>query len=310
LNLDIPIENAVMTMPNFFIIGAPKSGTTTLHYVLDQHPDVYMSPVKEPGFFWAYGEEVNLQGPSELLLRHRVVSDLDDYTKLFDGITTEKAIGESSASYMFHPRSPKLIYRSIPHAKLVFILRQPADRAFSSFTQYLRDGVEPCSEFAEAVAQEKQGLRDHWTFGRHLNYGFYYNAFQRYLKYFTRQQMHISLFEDLKEDPHRLLSDLFRFLEVRDDFVPDLSHQHNVSGVIRNPLLRGFWTRSNRLRAIIRPLTNQWMRHTFAEWVFRSVDKPVFSQELRSDLTEYYRKDIELLEDFLQRDLGNWLEVN
>ncbi|MBN1147698.1 MAG: sulfotransferase [Anaerolineales bacterium] len=299
-----------MTMPNFLIIGAPKSGTTTLHYILDQHPEIYMSSIKEPGFFWAYGEEIDLQGPSRLLLKHRIIRDFDDYVRLFDGVTTEKAIGESSASYMFHLRSPELIHQFIPHAKLIFILRQPADRAFSSYTQYLRDGVEPCSEFAEAVAQEKQGLRDHWTFGRHLQYGFYYRALQRYLNYFTRQQMHISLFEDLKNDPQGLLSDIFRFLGVSDDFVVDLSHQHNVSGVIRNPLLRFFWTRSNRLRAVFRPLTNQWMRHTFAEWVFRSVDKPGFSQELRLDLIEYYRKDIELLQDFLHRDLSSWLNAS
>lgn len=295
-------------LPNMIIVGAPKGGTTTLHYVLAQHPEVFMSEIKEPGFFWSYGQEVRLHGPSAILLKHRVISQLESYQALFEGVTSEKVVGESSASYMFHPRSPQLLHQFIPNAKLVFILRQPADRAFSSYTQYLRDGVEPCSDFAEAVEQEKQGLRDHWTFGRHLQYGFYHQAFQAYLEYFDSQQMHISLFDDLRSDPYGLMKGLFQFLEVDNTFVPDMTHHHNVSGVIGNPLIRAFWIQTNRLRAAIRPLTTQKMRHTFSEWVFSSAKKPEFSPELRLELTEYYRKDIEQLQNFLGRDLSQWLE--
>ena len=296
-----------MPLPNLIIVGAPKGGTTTLHYVLDQHPEIFMSKIKEPGFFWAHGQDVQLRGHSAILLRHRVIDNLDQYQELFENGTKAKIIGESSASYMFHPRSPGLIHQFIPNARLIFILRQPAERAFSSFAQYLRDGVEPCTDFAEAVEQERQGLRDHWTFGRHLQYGHYHVALKRYLEYFDRSQMHISLFDDLKQDGQGFMRDLFRFLEVDDTFAPDMSHRHNVSGVIRNPVLRLFWTKTNRLRAVIRPLTTQKMRHAFSERVFRSLDKPHFSPGLRAELTAYYRADIEQLQDFLGRDLSHWL---
>ena len=297
-----------MPMPNMIIVGAPKGGTTTLHYVLAQHPEIFMSEIKEPGFFWAYGQEVRLQGPSSILLKHRVINQLESYQALFEGVTSEKVIGESSASYMFHPRSPELIHQFIPGAKLIFILRQPADRAFSSYTQYLRDGVEPCSDFADAVEEEQQGKRDNWTFGRHLQYGFYYAALQCYLEYFERQQMHISLYDDLHDDPDGLLRSIFHFLDVDQDFVPDLTHRHNVSGVIANPLMRLFWTQTNQLRAAIRPLTTQKMRHAFSEWVFSSAKKPAFAPELRQELTQYYREDIEQLQEFLDRDLSRWLD--
>ena len=297
-----------MVMPNFLIIGAPKSGTTTLHYVLDQHPEIYMSAVKEPGFFWAYGEPVDLRGPSALLLKHRAISDLDAYQRLFAGVTTERAIGESSARYLFQPRSPALIYEFIPHARLVVSLRNPAERAFSSFSQYLRDGVDPCPDFAQAVAHERQGLRAEWTFGRHLESGFYYAAIQRYLVFFSRQQLHISLFEDLKDDPLGLVRSLCEFLEVDGGFEPDMSHRHNVSGVIRNPVLRWIWTRTNRLRAAVRPLVGLRLRHLVSEWFYRDVEKPDFPPELRAELTEYYRQDIEQLQGLIQRDLSHWLE--
>jgi len=297
-----------MTLPNMIIVGAPKSGTTTLHYALDQHPEIFMSRIKEPGFFWAYGDEVELKGPSAILLRHRVINDLGQYMQLFRDVNDEHVVGESSASYMFQPRSPGLISQFIPNSKLIFILRQPAERAFSSYTQYLRDGVEPCSSFWEAVLEEQQGQRDHWTFGRHLKYGFYCAALQQYLNCFKREQIFISLYDDLKQNPLKLFKSIFQFLEVEENFQPDLSHHHNVSGVISKPLMRFFWTNTNKLRAFIRPLINQRLRHAFSEWVFRSTEKPEFPEKLKYELTEFYREDVEQLQDYIHRDLSHWLK--
>jgi len=297
-----------MTLPNFLIIGAAKGGTTTLHYVIDQHPEIYMSPMKEPSFFWAYGSQVRLVGPGAEVLKHRYVDDFNQYQKLFAGVTTEKAIGESSVRYLAHPSAPASIHKFIPQAKLVLVLRQPADRAFSAFMHYLRDGMEPCSDFSEALAQDRQGLRDQWTFGRYLKEGAYCTAIKRYLEYFHRDQMHISLFEDLKDNPQDLLRTLFEFLDVDDTYKADMSHQHNVSGVISNSLLRTVWTRSNPLRALVRPLLSERLRHAAFEVVIRDLEKPDYSPELRADLTDYYREEIEGLEEILQRDLSHWLE--
>lgn len=295
-------------MPNFLIIGARKSGTTTLHYVLDQHPEIFMSPTKEPAFFWAHGEEVELQGPMALLLKHRVIHDLDHYQQLFDGVTTEKAVGESTSRYLTDSRSPSLIHQFIPRAKLIAILRHPADCAFSKYTQYLRDGVETCTDFGEVLTQERQGLRDYWTFGHYLREGFYHAALTRYMEFFDPEQIHVSLFEDFVEAPMGLTRNIFRFLEVDENYLPDLSQRHNVSGVIRNPAKRFFWTRSNSLRAAVRPLVSLRMRHLFSEWVFRDLEKPQFPPALRAELTEHFRGDIERLQDLLGRDLSHWLE--
>jgi hypothetical protein len=297
-----------MTLPNFLIIGAPKGGTTTLTRVLDQHPGIFMCPVKEAGFFWAYGEPIELHGPGTGMLEHRVVNDLDRYQALFDGVTSEKAIGEVSVRYLSHVRSPELIYRFIPQAKLIVSLRQPADRAFSSFTRNLRDGLEPSSSFAEALTQEKMGLRNNWIFGRYLNKGFYYASLERYLTYFDYKQFHISLFEDLRDTPKELLSSIYKFLGVDENFEVDMSQRYNVSGIIRNPALRQIWTRSNRLRTVIRPLLSDRLRRSVFEWFIRDLEKPSFPPELRAELTEYFREDIEKLQDLIKRDLGHWLE--
>lgn len=297
-----------MVMPNLLVIGAAKGGTTSLHYAFDQHPEIFMSPMKEPSFFWAYGRDIRLLGPGAEVMKHRYVDTLESYQKLFARATAYKAVGESSVRYLCHPPAPQRIHQFLPQVKLVVILRQPAERAFSSFAHYRRDGIEPCDDFSEAIAQDRQGLRDGWTFGRYLSEGFYFQALQRYLQYFDRGQMHISLLEDLQTDSQALMRSIFQFLGVDDSFGVDLSHQHNVSGVIRNPLKRWLWTRSNPLRAAIRPLLSERFRHRASEWVIRDVEKLSFSPQLRAELTDYYRQDIEQLQGLLGCDLSHWLK--
>ncbi|MEW5871972.1 MAG: sulfotransferase [Chloroflexota bacterium] len=294
-------------LPNFLVIGAPKAGTTSLFYYLDQHPEVYMCPMKEVGFFWAYGG-FQPKGPGNERLRNRVISDQARYEALFQGVKDEKAIGEASVRYLASPNSPELIRRFIPGAKLIVSLRQPADRAFSAFVHNLTDGVEPCTDFAEALEQEKQGQREGWTQARYFQNGRYATSLKRYLEYFDRGQLHISLFEDLRDEPLSLMSDIYTFLGVRADFKPDTTHRYNVSGLIRNPLLRVLWARLSKLRAAVRPFFSPRARYQVAEWVMQDTVKPKFSPELRVELTEYYRDEIEQLQELLQRDLSAWLK--
>jgi hypothetical protein len=296
-----------MTLPNFLVIGAPKAGTTTLNYALGQHPQIYMSPVKEAGFFWADGQQIDFQAPGAINLRNRLVTDLASYQALFDGAAGQPAIGESSVRYLASPQSPGLIRQFIPAARLIASLRQPADRAFSEYSHQLRDGIEPCQSFAEAIQQEHRGERDHWMACRYLPLGFYARSLKRYLKLFDRSQIHISLLEDLQTDPQGLLRGLFRFLEVDQSFTPDLSHKHNVSGVIRNPVVRLIWTRSKNIRAGLRRFTPPQFRHAASEWVIQDLVKLPFPPDLRLELTEYYRQDILQLQDLIQRDLSGWL---
>jgi hypothetical protein len=297
-----------MSLPTFLIIGAPKAGTTTLHYVLSQHPEVYMCPLKEAGFFWAYGQPVNLQGPGAEKLRNRLVTRLEDYENLFKDAKKAKAVGESSVRYLASLAAPQNIRQFIPDARLIVTLRQPAERAFSAFAHNQRDGLEPSHDFAQAIAEDRTGKRDGWQFCRYLDRGFYYASLKRYLEYFDRSQLHISLLEDLVQDPQRLMRGLFQFLEVDGDFTPDLSHKHNTSGVIRNPALRTLWTRTNRLRVALRPYLPPRMRHAAFEWVIQDLEKLPFPPDLRAELTEYYRQDILQLQDLIRRDLSHWLK--
>ena len=132
-----------MAMPNFLIIGAMKSGTTALYYYLEQHPQVYMSPVKEPNFFCS---EENSDGD--------FATRLGAYQDLFRDVSGEKAIGEASHCYLYEPEAAARIQEYITDAKLIAVLRDPVDRAYSHFLHMVRNGSEPLTDFALALREE------------------------------------------------------------------------------------------------------------------------------------------------------------
>jgi hypothetical protein len=218
-----------LTMPNFFIVGAQKAGTTSLYHYLNQHPQVYMSPRKEPHFFEGMHSEFRRPGR-----RSTPVSTLAEYQALFEVASDERAIGEASASYLYSPRAPGLIKDSVPDARIIAILRNPADRAYSNFLYCVQVGREPLGNFAEALQAEEARTRDKWgPLWYYKQKGFYYAQVKRYFDTFGRDRVGVWLYEDLRNDTFGILGEVFRFLGIDERFVPDASFEYNPSGIPR-----------------------------------------------------------------------------
>src|SRR5581483_6498173 len=146
-----------MPLPSFLIIGAAKSGTSSVFAWLGQHPEIYTSPIKGPCFFaFDEGARVRVAGPGDQAVFDRhVVTDPVAYRRLFDGVTpAHRAAGEASVLYLYAPAAAARIARTIPDVRLIAILRNPVERAFSSFQHLRRDGREPLADFAEALRAE------------------------------------------------------------------------------------------------------------------------------------------------------------
>ena len=179
--------------PNFFVIGAGKAGTTSLYYYLKQHPEIFMSRFKEPKFFALEGHTLDFKGPYDDRICRGTTTDLVDYLQLFEQVKEESAIGEASTIYLGDARAPGAIAHRVPDAKVVAILRHPAERAFSAFQHLLRDGYEPLSSFEEALDAEPQRAADGWYV--QYNYkgrGFYGRHLQRYFDRFNPAHIHPS----------------------------------------------------------------------------------------------------------------------
>lgn len=304
-------------MPNFLVIGAQKAGTTALYNHLKQHPQVYMSQIKEPHFFAYEGEKLNFQGPRDLeVMKHMVVSDLGDYEALFAGVSGEKAAGEASAMYLYSKKAPKRIRHYVPQVKLVAVLRDPTERAYSSFLHMIRDGREPLSDFGEALDVEQERIRENWgPIWHYRRMGFYHEQLSRYYETFEPGQIKVYLYEDLNDDPSGVLRDLYSFLGVDDSFVPDVSARYNASGVPRNERLHAlhhFLLRPNPVKAALKPFLPRKLRQGLRANLVntlrnRNLVKPPLPEEARRRLVEEYREDITKLQGLIGRDLSGWL---
>lgn len=299
-----------MTMPNFLIIGAAKSGTTSLYYILKQHPEVFMSPVKEPHFFSHQGARPAFRGPGDSLTMNRnAITTIKDYRGLFRGVTNEKAIGEASTSYLYTPKAPDRIKQQIPEARLIAMLRNPVDRAYSAFMHLSRDGREPHADFARALEEEQRRIGDNYApLWQYTKIGMYASQVERYFKTFDRSRIKIYLYDDYKADAGAVVRDMFRFLGVDESYPVNLRLQHNVSGAPKNRLINSLLSRPTRLRSALRLVLPQPVRHVALQVRNRNLVKRPLPPDIRNHLNGVFREDILKLQDLIERDLSVWIK--
>ncbi|MBP0018239.1 MAG: sulfotransferase [Cyanobacteria bacterium SBLK] len=302
-----------MTLPNFLVIGTPKSGTTSLYHYLNRHPQIYMSPVKEPNFLAFVEKPPNFdgpKGPNEWINQQSIV-DFQEYQALFDRVNGEKAIGEASIWYLYLPDAPKYIQHYLPDVKLIALLRHPVDRAFSHYLHLRRTGDEWLTEFTVALDAEEQRCQQNWAPAwRYQQAGLYSQQLERYLKIFPRDRLKVYLYDDWQNNPFDLMKDLFTFIEVDATFEPDMSTRHNQTSVVwKNNTIRNLLVDENLLRMAARKIVPDRVRKPVAEMLLRKNKEkpPTLAAETRQQLISHFRKDILKLQDLIDRDLSHWL---
>ncbi|MEM8614684.1 MAG: sulfotransferase [Cyanobacteria bacterium P01_H01_bin.105] len=297
-----------MKLPNFLIVGAAKAGTTSLCYYLDQHPQVYISPIKEPRFFAPEFYTAHTNGPIRDNAR-RTIFTSDEYYQLFEGVSTETAIGEASTEYLYYPEVPSRIQAKVPDAKIIAVLRNPVERAFSAFCYQVRDACESVS-FEEALQEENDRICNHWRPGwLYKDCGFYYSQVKRYFDIFNHNRIKIYLYDELDKDSYAVVKDAFEFLQVDSDFVPEVSRK-NVSKVPKSRLLNTFLTRESPLKKTLKAVLPDNFTTSIAKCVrgLNYSQKPILTSETRQSLIDLYRDDILRLETLIQKDLSAWLD--
>jgi hypothetical protein len=298
-------------LPNFLIIGAAKSGTSALYRYIRQHPSIFMSPLKEPHFFGFENAPPNTQGPKDYV--NNAITNISDYKKLFANVTTETAIGEASPTYLQLPRAVERIYHYIPNVKLIAILRQPADRAFSAYMHVVRDQRETAPTFQEGLRREQERITANWgSIWHYTKAGHYYPQLKRYYDCFSPQQIRVYLHDDFVANPLTVIYDIFNFLEVDNSFIPYMQLKANVSGVQKSRLYyfltNTLFNKPNPIRYIARHIIPEETRWRFTTNIRnRNLIKQAIPSDVRAELTEKFRPDILKLEQLIDRDLSHWL---
>jgi hypothetical protein len=309
-------ERSAVPEPNFFIVGAAKAGTTSLYEYLRQHPDVFMPKDKEPWHF------CDLKEPAPYCAVQSL--DFNAYLALFAEAGDRRAVGEASVSYLTSPGAESRIYARYPDARIIILLRNPADRVYSWYNFLCQYGVEPGLSLERALAEEDQRVavaaqgRDTWFVDEcilYFHYGLISHDIERFVNRFPKEQVHVALFEDLKARPVETTRAVYEFLEVDPAFVPRSLKVHNPTWFPLSVTLQHFFASRSRLHPFLpsrgptRFLDRQVIpKVCWANAVAGRARKRVFNPATRRALLNRYRDDIRRTEELVGRSLQVWLK--
>ncbi|MBT3417167.1 MAG: sulfotransferase [Flavobacteriales bacterium] len=292
---------------NFIVIGAMKAATTSLDTYLKQHPDIFMTKVKEPMFF----NNFNQNKDYKLLGRKgNKITTLEEYFSLFSDVENESAIGEASPAYIYNENAPQLIKEHLPDVKIIAILRQPVERAYSNYLHTKRADRENLNSFEQAIEIENQRIEDNWSpLYHYIEKGYYSVQLKRYYNIFPKENIKVYLFEDVVKNPNETLKDIFKFLNVDENIEVDTSKKSNVSGTPKGVM--GYILKKMRYYNLMPKFAISDYLPTFVvKLLFKSVYTKTekLNSDLRRELTSrFYNEEIKNLEKLIDKDLSSWL---
>jgi len=290
----VGLEWAPALMPNLFLVGAAKAGTTSLDEYLRSQPEVFMSPLKEPHFF----SELRIDSPAKYEFAH-VVRERSSYERLFSDSAGFSYVGEASTSYLTNEAAPERIKRASPEAKIVVSLRDPVERAYSHFLYDVGEAAERRS-FEEAVRAELSCPASQPWPANYLEYSDYVPGLRRYEHHFGRDSMHVIFFEELLSNPDSVLRNLLAFLGLDTRRARNLPHANphgQPRGVLAKHLLQ-----SIQLRLALRSIVpDPLLRLAHDRLLVKPASKPELDPTLRAKLISIYRPQVEEIASFVGR---------
>ena len=289
--------------PNLFLVGAPKAGTTSIYNYIINHPDIFMSPIKETNHF-TYNE-INDQG---LYYNDTKIVKIEDYYSLFSGSQGEKYIGEASVSYLFYNNVSRKIYDLNPKAKIIILLRNPVERGFSHFLMDKRLGYVDIS-FEEIVYKTSKHELLSLYYQQFVELGYYHNQVERYLNTFGKENVGVYLFDDVVVDGQYVLNKVYDLLEIDRVATSEIIKKHNVNMNPKNKLVSNLYI-SRDFRSMIRKIfSNKTLLNKIKYLLFTVDQKPELNKEMHKYLINLYLSDIISLEKLIDRDLSHWYKT-
>jgi hypothetical protein len=297
-----------MKRPDFFIVGAPKCGTTALYTYLRQHPQVFMPARKEPHYFG-----------SDLVFLDRPRLTEQGYRELFAGADEKQRVGESSVFYLYSERAAREIAQFAPEAQILVMLRNPIDMLHSFHSQRLFNGTEHIVDFEEALeaeADRRRGLRLPRNVG--LAQGLHYRELarfgeqvERYQEVFAPERIRVILYEDFRAHTAKVYREVCAFLGIDPDCEPEFAVVNANKSARSRRVSELLWAAPAPLRRIVRVLLpSASVRETLARSLrrlnTREAPRSPIDPDLRRRLEAEFAPDVERLGRLLGRDLAHW----
>ena len=298
-----------MRNPQFIVVGTARAGTTSLNSYLIQHPEIFLPIVKEPCFFTFAGEKIDYKKGKFAF----AITSIDDYSKLYKNALQSQITGDISTPYLYKfeksIRNIKILHNNPDSIKIIIVLRNPVDRAYSQYLWRVRDGRETLS-FEEAIAAEQERMKENYSFDYfYVDRGMYYQQVKAYIENF--KFVKIILLDDLKRNANKTLAELCEFLGVDREFVFVRRMEQNSSFMPKSALLSRLLTMESKTKFKFLSRIPEFVKTTIKEQFMRinSSDKknPEMKSETRNSLKLLYKDDLLKLEKLIARDLSSWM---
>jgi hypothetical protein len=304
----------VKRWPDFFIAGAPKAGTTALHAALAGHQRLWLSRPKEPKYFLGDGApppRSEHRGPGDAHSRQEWVWRERDYLRLWPEAPDDAVLGESTPFYLADPAAHVRIARVAPEAKFVAMLRDPVDRAYSNWMHLWSDGLEPISDFVQAVEAEESRRADGWApFWRYRALGAYGEQLEHLFRYVPRDRVLILRYRALVEQPEQTIGEVLTFLGVEPmgthvvpldntrPFRPDTARTRVVARALRTGAAAGSFAPPQVWRNLSVPLLRELQRS--------GGYRPSLTRDQRRQVLDPLLPDLDLLEQVTGKSFEDW----
>jgi len=286
--------------PNFFVVGAQRSGTTTLYYTFKKHPDIFVSPIKDIQFFY-----------------HKISKEKwTKYLNFFQNATNEKIICDVTTSYLYNKKSPYLIKERIPNPKILIQLRDPVERTISNYKQNKKEQNESLS-LKQALKKEEERIKLGFPdFFHYYHASLYYSQVKRFIDVFGKKNVKITIFEEFIKNPEKVLNEIATFLQIDPKGFPQKIKKHNPGNQPLFPFLNKFLTQKSNLKELLKKFIPYNIRINYIRkikyktyWSLSSSKKITvdFSEKDKNNLRKKIISDIKNLEKLIGKNLNHWL---
>jgi len=296
--------------PNFFLVGAARSGTTSMWEYLKQHPDIYLPARKELHFFSYKHLATHAEGPGDKVHIKTLCSNMDDYIANYADVGNKRIVGEVSPSYLYYHEAGQRILDTLGVVKIVTILRNPIEKAFSQYSHLRRENRETLM-FPEALKSEAKRRRAGWSdLWRYAESSLYTDKLEHYISLFGADNVKVLLFDDLVNDPNGLLRTIFSFLDVDSNVGVNSGMVYNRSGRSRSKFISNFLHHPNIFKTYAKKIISESVRIKIRMKMLdlNTAEKYEIDQESKRRLKQYFQNDVARLESLLGRKLP-WLRT-
>ncbi|MCI5127084.1 MAG: sulfotransferase [Candidatus Electrothrix sp. AUS3] len=294
-----------MTLPNFVVIGAPKSGTTSLFYYLKQHPDIYLPVRKELHYFSYHHLKKRLEGPGDRDAFVQLCNSRNAYESHYRNVKAEKAIGEVSPSYLYYSDVAQTIKETLGSVKIIVLLRNSVEKAYSQYMHLVREQLEFMTFYDALMEEEKRsnaGWSDIWLYAESSLYS---EKIKDYISVFGKENVKIILFDDLIKQTDEVMVELFSFLSVDTTYKCDTRRVYNRTGNVKSKKIALFFSKKNQIKTAIKMILPEririWIRLAIQD--LNTEAKPTIDKKSSAYLANFFSKDISNIEKIIEANL-------